>query len=174
MTLYLFETFRFSILRFSVLSFFVLNFFPFSVDWKSLTDQTRNDLLYVVHACYTSASEALDVSETKNVHGLCLPKAIGHEMLRKAAIDFLLNFFEISRFPHVSVCDSEAVKILLISKLLKSDYYDVRKNVLKWLASEARTEIEDPTVVEILQQRLLWHEHEADCLAEVFMNLFFG
>lgn len=137
-------------------------------EWGNLDEETKEALLSVVKACFDSVLEELAISEIV-AYDLSLRRRVGHGMLRKAGMDFLKKCMEDDRFQHVfcSNGDFKMVKVSIISKLLRSNFCDVRQSMLKWLAAKSKTEIENPSLIRLLQQRLLWHEEEAECLAEV-------
>ena len=90
-------------------------------------------------------------------------------MLRKAACSFLFTWFKRSLFQSIfhSADNLEEQKLYFVSKLVKSNFCDVRKAALEWLATEGCAENVGASIVEHLQEQLLWSEEDAECFAVV-------
>ena len=125
----------------------------------------------IKQTCLNTIFDELGLTAAENGYDLSLQRKIGHEMLRKAALAFLKLAFDSSMLNNdLKADDFESYKASRILMLLTSDFCDVRESVLNWMAAECRSEIEDASIVSLLQRRLLWDEDEAECLAEVSSN----
>ena len=138
-------------------------------DWSSLTENTKTTLLHIIRTCLDTIFHELDLIDTKARNIFSLQRKVGHELLRKAAGNFLKKCFKSSLFRDIlnTIDSPEDHQICLASKLVQSNFCDIRKSALDWIATDSWTEIEDASFQELLQQRLLWDEKEAECLAGV-------
>ena len=161
-------------LLFKISRFFVLILFSSFADWSSLTETTKTTLLYIVRTCLDIIFHELDLLDTKLQNIYSLERKVGHEMLRKAAGKFLTKCLKSSLFRDIlnAIDIPEGYQICLASKLVRSNYCDIRKSALRCMATDNWTEIENTSFQELLQQRLLWDENEAECLAGVSSKYF--
>ncbi|XP_065068147.1 tRNA (32-2'-O)-methyltransferase regulator THADA-like isoform X1 [Rhopilema esculentum] len=141
-------------------------------DWHSLSPYVRDSFLNIIEASFQAALDELHLSGLSSIQAVSLQslkRSVGYELLRKNCSIFLQKCLKYHNFKHLVTDgrDAEVVKLEIVLKLLKSDFYDVRELVLHWLCKDGKSEIQKEAVTLCLQERLLKSETEVECLAEI-------
>ena len=152
-------------------------YFCYVSDWDSLSSYVRDSFLNIIEASFQAALDELHLSGLSSIQEVShqsLKRSVGYELLRKNCSVFLQKCLKYHKFKHLVTDgrDAEVVKLEIVSKLLKSDFYDVRELILHWLCKDGKPEVQKEVVTLCLQERLLEGEAEIECLAEVSATFF--